>query len=201
MAGVKSHKKRSESREKAIKSALFLAARDGWARVSMHDIAAHAKIPLPDLHAEFDDKTALLVAYGRMIDKKVLDCVSTSHGSSSHRDRLFDVLMERFDVLNEDRDALLSILESFKCDPRQALTGLPHLGRSMAHMLDAAGIDTSGLQGGAHVAALTVVYLATVRTWMDDDSPDMAKTMAALDKNLGRAEQCATMMGMTNKGA
>lgn len=201
MAGAKSHKKEADIREKAIKSALFLAARDGWVRVSMQDVAAHAKIRLPDLQAEFHDKSALLVAYGRMVDKKVLDRIGTSHGSSSHRDRLFDILMERFDTLNEDREALLSILESFKCDPRQALTGLPHLGRSMAHMLEAAGIDTGGLQGGAHVAALTVVYLATVKTWMDDDSPDMARTMAALDKNLGRAEQCATMMGMADSGA
>ncbi len=201
MTGAKSHKKGSDISEKAVKATLLLAARDGWTQISMKDIAAQAKIPLTDLHAAFDDKTDLLVAYGRMVDGKVLGNVGTSHDGSNHRDRLFDILMERFDILKEDRDALLSILESFKCDPRQAVAGLPHLGRSMSHMLDAAGIDANGLQGAAHVAALTVVYLATVRTWMDDDSPDMARTMAALDKNLGRAEQLATMMKMTDRGA
>jgi hypothetical protein len=35
---------------------------------------------------------------------------------------------------------------------------------------------------------LTALYLYTVRTWIEDDSEDMAKTMAALDKNLERAE-------------
>ena len=88
MAGAKSHKKGSDISEKAVKAALFLATRDGWARVSMKDIAAQAKIPLSDLHAAFDDKTDLLVAYGRMVDRTVLDNVGTSHDSSSHRDRL-----------------------------------------------------------------------------------------------------------------
>lgn len=198
MTERQSQKKPSDIREKVVKAALALAARDGWDNVVLKDIARHAKISLTTLHQHFEDRTDILVAYGRMIDSKVLENIGEGSKNGSHRDRLFDVLMERFDVLNEDRAALLSVLDSFKCDPKQAVIGLPHLSRSMSWMLEAAGIDTNGVRGAAHILALTTVYVATVKTWMDDDSADMSKTMAALDRNLGRAEQLAEVVGLSD---
>ncbi len=196
MAGRQPQKKPSDLREKVVKAALTLAARDGWDNIGLKDIARHAKISLATLHEHFEDRTDILVAYGRMIDRKVMENIGDVSETSSHRDRLFDILMERFDVLNEDRDALLSILDSFKCDPKQAVIGLPHLSRSMSWMLEAAGIDTNGLRGAAHILALTTVYVATVKIWMEDESADMSKTMAALDRNLGRAEQLAGILNL-----
>jgi len=38
------------------------------------------------------------------------------------------------------------------------------------------------------------VWLKTLRVWLDDDSPDLARTMAALDRNLGRAGRCAEVI-------
>ena len=105
---------------------------------------------------------------------------------------LFEILMERFDVLNADRPAVLSILKTVMRDPKQAVIGLPHLGRSMAWMLEAAGIETTGVRGAVRVAGLTGVYLYTVKSWMGDDSADLSKTMAALDRALSRAQQCAS---------
>jgi AcrR family transcriptional regulator len=198
MAPSKSQKKPPDLREKAVKAALALAARDGWAQISLKDIARHAKINMSDLHEYFEDRTDILIAYGRMVDRKVLENIGEVDENSSHRDLLFEILMERFDILNEDREALLSILDSFKFDPKQLVIGLPHLGRSMSWMLETAGIETNGIHGAAHVMALTTVYVATVKTWMEDDSEDMSKTMAALDKNLGRAEQLARMMGLVD---
>ena len=159
--------------------------------ITMADIADKAHASLAELSEVFDDKTDVLVAYGRQIDKKVLESFAAPDPSMSERDRLFDILMERFDVLNDHRDAVVSILKSFALDPKQAVISLPHLGRSMAWMLEAAGMDTSGIKGAVRVAGLTIVYLNAVRHWMSDDSADLSKTMAALDKGLGRAEQCA----------
>lgn len=198
MAAPKPQKKTPDLREKAVKAALTLAARDGWDQVSLKDIARHAKISMADMHDYFEDRTDILVAYGRMVDRKVMENIGEVDESSSHRDLLFEILMERFDILNEDRAALTSIIDSFKFDPKQLVIGLPHLGRSMSWMLEAAGIETNGIRGAAHVMALTTVYVATVKTWMEDDSEDMSKTMAALDKNLGRAEHLAGMMGLVD---
>jgi AcrR family transcriptional regulator len=182
---------RAPLKERAVAGALDLASRMGWDMITMTDIADKAHASLAEISEIFDDKTDILIAYGRQIDRKVLEACSDADPSMSERDRLFDILMERFDVLNGHRQAVVSILKSFKLDPKQAVISLPHLGRSMAWMLEAADIDTNGVKGAMRVAGLTIVYLNALRHWMNDDSADLTKTMAALDKSLSRAEQCA----------
>lgn len=182
------------TREAIVSSALSLAAKMDWALITMSDIAEEAGTNLAVLSEMFDDKTDILVAYGRALDKKVLEACGEGDPGASPRDRLFDILMERFDILSVDREAILSILKSFAPDPKQAVISLPHLGRSMAWMLEAAGVDTGGMRGAVRVAGLTVVYLNVVRHWMKDESEDLSRTMASLDKNLSRAEQAASTL-------
>lgn len=178
-------------KERAIDAALNLASSIGWDVVTMADIAGGADATLAELSEVFDDKSDIVTAYGRMVDRKVLENVGTATGDEEPRDRLFEIIMERFDVLGEDREGVISILSSFKLDPKEAVISLPHLARSMTWMMEAAGLDTAGLKGAARVTGLTLVYANVLRTWMKDDSADMTKTMAALDKNLERAEQVA----------
>lgn len=194
----KTPKKTADIREKAIKSALALAARDGWGQVTLQAVARHAKISLAQLHEHFEDRGDILIAYERMIDSRVLESVGEIDENANPRESLFDIVMERFDALNENRDALIAILDHVKCDPKQMAIGVPHLARSMSWMLEAAHIDTTGLRGAAHIIGLTGVYLLTLKTWREDESPDMSKTMAALDRNLGRAEQWGGTLGLIN---
>lgn len=183
-------------KEKSVKAALALAAEKGWEHTSLHDIAERAQVPLHQLHEHFEDRLDILTALGRMIDRKMLEN-TPQHADPdlSPRDRLFDLLMERFDVLNDHREGIIAILRTFKCDPKQAIISLPHLCRSMGWVLDAAHIETSGIKGAVRVTGLTGLYLKTLWVWMDDDSADMAKTMAALDKNLERSEKLAHSFG------
>ena len=178
-------------KDRAVEAALTLAAQRGWEAVTLCAIARKIKIPQHELRDHFEDRTDIIAAWGRIIDKKILAAAGDAEGGTSPRDRLFDLLMERFDVLNEHRDGARAILGSFKCDPKQTLICLPHLCRSMGWMMDAAGIETSGLKGAAKIAGLTAIYLKALWVWRDDDSPDMSKTMAALDQSLGHAEQWA----------
>ncbi len=63
--------------------------------------------------------------------------------------------------------------------------------RSMAWMLEAAGLSSSGLCGRLRARGLALIHLNAFRVWLDDDSSDMAPTMAALDKGLCKAEKVA----------
>lgn len=178
-----------------LEAALGLAETQGWAYTLLPDIAREAGLSMAELYEYIEDKSDILVLFGRMIDKKMLASCSEPDPALSPRDRLFDILMERFDVLNDHRAALVSILDSFKCDPKQLVISCPHLGRSMSWTLEAAGIETQGVRGAIKVAGLTVVYLKTLRVWREDESVDLPKTMAALDKDLGRAERFANRLG------
>lgn len=187
---VQSDSKKS-LKDKLIDAALSLAAERCWNDVSLEQIIEAAEVDFLEAFEYFDEKTDVMAAYERRVDAQIIADMSDGDESLSEREKLFDLLMERFDVLNEDREALLSILNSFKGEPKQAVVGLPHLAQSMSRMLDAVGIEAQGICGASKVTGLVGVYLYALRVWKNDDSPDMAKTMAALDKALDYAELTA----------
>ncbi len=179
-------------KDKVIDSALELASAQAWENISFKEIIDHADVALADAHEYFDDKSDIIISYGRRIDRTIFDnCVfAEEEGAStlSCREKLFDLMMERFDVLNENRDAVLSILNSVKGDPKQLIISLPHIGRTMERMLDHVGIRNDGICGAVNVTGLSALYIHVLRVWKKDDSADMAKTMASLDKALEHAE-------------
>ncbi|MEM7651208.1 MAG: TetR family transcriptional regulator [Pseudomonadota bacterium] len=182
-------------KETIVSKALELAQELGWAQVRLADVADRAGVSLPELFDIVDDKTDILVLFGKMVDRRVLEAIGEPDPEISARDQLFDILMERFEILNDYRPGLLAILESFKFDPKQAVISAPYLCRSMSWMLELAGIDTGGVRGAVKVAGLTGVYLKTLKVWKEDESTDLAKVMSALDKDLGRVEQFANTLG------
>jgi len=195
-----------DQKEKIILSALALADQLGWERVTLSDIADDAKVDLATLYDLFECKTDILVGFGRMIDRQILGEVSlekceqrqgvASPQDSTHRDLLFDLLMDRFEALNGHRAGVVAVLESFKLDPKQAVIGLPHLCRSMTWMLEACGISTSGIKGALRVSGLVLLYLKAAKVWVKDESADLAKVMAALDKDLARVHGWAETLGL-----
>lgn len=195
VAPRKAREETMDIREKAIKSALILAAQDGWNQVTLQAVARHAKVSLAQLRQHFESRDDILFAYEDIIDSRVRENIGKIDEGANPRESLFDILMERFDILNENRDAMMTILDHVKSCPRQVATRMPHLAHSLSKALELAHIDTTGLRGAAHIIGLTGVYLATLKTWREDESPDMSKTMAALDRNLGRAEQWGATLG------
>lgn len=192
---VKNNENTTDIRKKILESALFLSAEKGWEYVGLRDIAAHAGISFANLRDEIDDKSDLLVLLGKVIDRRVLENISGNAEDSSVRERLFDLLMDRFDALNDYRAGVVSVIESLKYDPKQTVICMPHICKSMAWMLEGAGVETYGARGAVKVLGLSGVYLKVLHVWVQDDSADLSKTMAALDKALGRAENWAETFG------
>lgn len=176
--------------------AVELAGDLDWTYLTMRDIANAADLKLAELVVHFTDKDDLLYAYGRYVDQRTLEEAGDFDPELSLRERLFDILMTRLDVLNEQREGVVSILTAFKGDPKQAVLSLPYLARSMNLMLEGAGIDTNGFRGALRITGLKVIYLKTLSIWMRDGSPDMSATMAELDKRLGQVESFAERFGI-----
>lgn len=171
-----------------VKNALALAASQGWRDTRLGDIADVAKLPLGEVLAIYPSKAAIIAAYSRQIDNEILKDIDAELAAEPPRDRLFDVMMRRFDALAPDRDAVRSIIGASLCDPVSAVCGAFVLRRSMIVMLEAAGISAAGLSGVIRVKGLAAIYLSVLRVWLKDDSEDMAQTMSALDRGLRRAE-------------
>lgn len=175
----------------ALMDALWsLVAEKGWNSVSMADLADRAGIPLPALRERAETKFHLLCLHSRMVDKAVLaDAQGT--GSGPARDRIFDTLMRRIDALQPHREGIVRFGREMRHDPVLALALAPVLAGSMAWMLEAARIDSSGISGILRVKGLSAVWISTLRAWEADESQDLGSTMAALDRALDKAERVA----------
>lgn len=170
--------------DQIIDAALALTRTRPWSEVILSDVAQVAGVTLADLHMFFDSKKSILNAFSRRTDVSVLRAVDPEdQDGESPKDRLFDVLMLRFDELQKDKPAAMAIARHFKGDPFGLLAGVKPALRAMHWMLEAAAIDGGGVKGAVRARALGVVWLAAFRVWLDDGD-DMSKTMAELDRRL-----------------
>jgi len=174
-----------------IAAALELAAQCGWHRVSVAQAARHAGLPLDRARGRFPGRMAVLLRLVRIADRAAL-AGATDEGST--RDRLFDLLMRRIDVLQSHRAGVLAVMRALPADPGAALLLATVNVRSMGWMLEAAGVSAVGPFGRLRAKGLLAVWLWTLRAWRRDSSDDLAATMAALDQALTQAGQAANWL-------
>ena len=176
-------------RDLVIDAAFVRIAQQGWRRLSMAAIAAEASLPILRVYRVFSSKQAILAGFFRRIDEAVLAAPVETEPDERPRDRLFDLLMRRFDALGPYKEALEVLSRELPGDPCAALAAAARLLRSMRWMLEAADISTDGITGVVAVKLTTAAYLAAFHAWLRDDSPDLAPTMAALDRRLRGIER------------
>ncbi len=140
---------------------------------------------LSELYAVFPSKTAILAAFLARIDEQALSGRQESTGTI--RDRLFDLIMRRLDALGPYKAAVKSMVTAGPGEAIGALCLAPRFLTSMRWLAEAGGVRTSGLLGIVRVKSIAAIYLATLRTWLQDDGDDNSKTMAFLDRALRRA--------------
>jgi len=168
-----------------IAAAMRLAAQRPWNDITLRQIAEEAGIGLVEMRREFPAKPAIVAAFTRAADDAVLARAAKPSPEQPARDRIFDVIMTRFDVLTPYKAALKSIADSHPMD--SAI--LKKAWASQAWMLHAAGVPTDGPLGSIRVAGLGTVYASVAATWLEDTDPGLARTMAALDRRLKRGEE------------
>lgn len=175
--------------DRIINATLAAIETEGWRRLSLAGIAAAAGLPILGVYRTFPSKIAILCAFRRRIDQAVLAVPVEAEADERPRDRVFDLLMRRFDALAPHKGALVVLRRELPGDPPAALAMAAGLLHSMRWMLEAAGIATGGLGGIIAVKLTAAAYLSASRTWLRDDSPDLAPTMATLDQRLRGIER------------
>jgi hypothetical protein len=184
----------SNKRKRIIAALLEQTAAESWQAVTLPTISDATGITLSDVCELFPTKQAILYAFLDDIDQHVQAEATPDKQDETPRDRLFDVLMCRFDLLQPHKDAIINILKDMPKDPITGLCGIPRFGKSMAAMLETAQLSSKGFSGKLKIKGLGLVHLNTVRVWLQDDTLDMSKTMAALDQSLQRADSVAAVV-------
>jgi ubiquinone biosynthesis protein COQ9 len=168
-----------------------VAGREGWRGTTLEKVAAEAGTTLAALRARFEDRAAILDRFLAVVDAAVLAGTVPASEAETPKDRLFDVLMRRFDALQPHRAGVLACWRGLRSDPVALACRAPAALTSMRWMLEGAGIPATGPLGMLRAKGLLVVWMSVFRAWEGDETADLAPTMAALDKALTRAESLA----------
>jgi AcrR family transcriptional regulator len=176
-------------REKIVAALLALLADKRFEAIGFTDIAAQAGVPLAQLRGEFPSTLAILAAHVKATDRAVLAEDMSDMAEEPARERLFDVLMHRLETLAPHREAIRSLLRSTRRNPPLAVALNALAVRSQQWMLTAAGIPAAGPRGMIRAQGLAMLFASVLRTWVNDEDPGQARTMAALDRALARGQR------------
>jgi AcrR family transcriptional regulator len=179
----------ADPKSRIVDALMALAGERAWDDFSIADVAERAGVSLAKFREYFPSKGAVITAYSRKIDQIVLDGTGTDLVEESAKERLFDVLMRRLDAMQDDRDGIEGIREWARTDPLAALAANQAMVNSMRFMLTAAGIDTEGPVGSLKTQGLVFAWSRVLDVWFRDRDGGLAKTMAALDRELMRGER------------
>lgn len=172
---------------RAIEAAFLKALASGdVGNVKLESVAAEAGVSLAEVRRFYDGPFDIFAAFARRIDIEVLAGIDPSLAGEPVRDRLFDALMRRFDLLAPHRAGLKGLARAARRDPPWAVHLVRLVIGSQAWLLQSAGIATGGVLGRARVVASALALARVVPVFLDDGDAGLAKTMAAVDEALGR---------------
>ena len=178
--------------DKALIGAVFMqAGLVGWRNTTLVGAAQDAGLDLARVRARFPGKSAMLLRFGVIADQAVL---AAAPKQGTPREKLFDLVMSRFDQLQQHREGVLALMQSLRTDPGLSMLLYGATLRSMRWLLDAAGVPSGGVVGQLRVHGLAAIWAYALRAWERDDSPDLPATMAALDRALDRAIQAEGLL-------
>ena len=168
---------------------MALLAEKPMEQIGLAEVAKNAGVSLSGLRDAFGSTLAILAAHMKAIDRAVLAGGDDDMADEPARERLFDVLMRRLELLAPHKAAVRSLLRSAARDPGLAfaLNGLAV--RSQQWMLTAADIGASGPRGMVRAQGLALLFASVLRTWINDEDEGLARTMAALDRALARGQR------------
>jgi AcrR family transcriptional regulator len=182
------------ARDRILQAFMELLAEQPIERIGLADIATRAAVSLAELRAEFASPLAILAAHVKEIDRQVLAEIDPDMAEESPRERLFDVLMRRLELLDPHKEAVRSLVRSARFNPGLALALNGLAVRSQQWMLTAAGIGASGPKGTLRAQGLALLFANVLRTWVDDAEDGHARTLAALDRELARGQRFAGLL-------
>ena len=173
-----------EYERKIAQQTLQVLKKKSWGAFSLDQILKKVKVKKTNIKTKFD----LLKTISKYVDYLLINKTKSLENSTS-KDMLFEVLMARFDILEENRKAFLEIYKILKKNPKQFLKLLPTFLESMIITAELSKYKVNGLKGAVRLKGLMLIYFITFFQWVDDNDATLEKTMTALDKNLDQAEK------------
>lgn len=182
-----------ESRPDLLEAAFTQIAVEGWAGWSPKALAAMAGYDLAEVYDVLPVPAALARRLGERLDRAMLAIPADELEGLSHRERLFELFMRRFDAMASFKPGLARLSREARGEPELLLTSFCTLDRMAGWLIELAELPYRGLQARLARRALMLAYARLFSVWLADDTPDLATTMAELDKRLDQLERAANL--------
>lgn len=185
----------TSDRDKAMDALMALLAERPLEEIGLAEVAGRAGLKLSQLRAEFGSVLSIYAGHVKDIDNRVLSGGDADMSEEAPRERLFDVLMRRIEILAPYKEAMRSVMHSARRHPSLALALNALAVRSQRWMLEAAGISAAGPRGALRAQGGALMFARVLSVWIDDESEGHDRTMAALDRGLAAAERWDGFIG------
>ena len=168
---------------------IHLLARRGWSGFDVVDLARESGLSLAQLRRHFPTRLDCLAACFERLDTQMLQARDTGDADDPPRERLAEQLLARIDAMEPARPAMAQLLKAVRRDPLLAMQVNRLAVRSQGWILARAGIRLPGVAGHIVAQGLTLEFVRVLEIWLNDESEDRMRTLAALDKGLRRGEK------------
>ena len=161
----------------------------GWEQFSIENLSTKEKIPLNKLKVYFKCKYSIVEKFSRMIDKNIESKLRVNDfKDSSKKDILFELIMMRFDEMEEFKSSLARVLDASKKNPILISIITQNVMNTMDFFLELSNSYNNYAFDALKKYFLFLIYSITFKTWLTDNTEDLSKTMAELDRLLSTAE-------------
>ncbi len=174
-----------------LETALDLAAAEGWEDLRLRQVAARLDLSLDQVLVHYRDQDAVADAWFARGWQAMLAPAPDGFADLPARERLFLLIMRWFDALAPHRDVTAQMLRTklYPSHPHHWVPMIFNLSRTIQWLRDAAILDGGSRRRQVEEVGLTALFLATLRVWARDDSPDQERTRRYLERRLERADR------------
>ena len=148
-----------------------------WSNLNIDQIAKSKK------KLYIKNKNELLTNINRYFDYLLRKNTKEIENSSS-KDMVFEIIMQRLDILNLHRKAIKRTIDHLSSNPHLFLKLLPSFIESIILIASLANIKINGVSGAARIKSILILYFLIIYTWNKDQTSSLEKTMTTLDNYL-----------------
>ena len=172
-----------------IKEAFVVIERVGWDKFSLLDLLKKEKITEKEVNSFFKNKSDVIDKFSIMIDSVVESKINTDDFRiSSKKDNLFELIMMRLEEMKIYKKSLKKIIESAKKNPILLSRISNNVMNTMDFYLELTSCYNDTPIDFLKKNTLFFIYSFAFRTWLKDETDDLASTMAELDRLLTMSE-------------
>jgi AcrR family transcriptional regulator len=177
--------------QRILDRTLGLAAEVGWEGVRLRRVAEDLGITLPELRSRTRDLDAIADAWFRRALDAMLAPSEVGFADLPARERVYLVMVRWFEAQRDQRAVVGQMLSAklYPSHPHHWVPAIFHLSRLIQWVRDAACLDSPGRRRQVEEVGLTLLFLATLRVWLRDETDDLAITRRFLRRRLKEADR------------